>query len=139
MIEAGYNIKWENIMAIQSLVSENYLDSGSTNAYNINCSINLHHSSAVPAKITLDINEFSPFATNGEYCMFFGNIQEPIVCSDSKTLHTSYGPFESTLESWNFWITLRDANNIPEVRFWITITSEYFFSIFSCYLMHTNI
>ena len=105
-----------------NLMSENYLEGKSVNAYNINCSVEPDSQSLM--SMTVKIHEFSPFINTSDYCMYLNDAKEELACSGSKNLSVYQETFESS-SGWKFSMTLADsAEYEPEIRFWITIACE---------------
>ena len=111
------------------LVSEKYALGNFQDAFNVNCSIVPEHPSDILKKMKLAVYDFAPFASYDNYCLHIHPYSEPVICSGSSTLQTSYGPIESS-SGWEFRLALNSSGYyLPKVKFWIIITGNYLFSI----------
>ena len=124
-VNRGNNISLDFNSQVINLVSEKYLHGEEKYAYNITCSLSPDDHSETPQQMIIAIHEFAPFANSENYCMFVDSVESPVKCSGSKAFLTSQGPFMSST-GWKFRMTLNKSTvNIPKIRFWIAITSEY--------------
>ena len=124
-IQLGKDLNVHTDLRIKSLMSEGFLQGESTDAYNIQCSLD-PDTYDVPRNLTILVNELAPFTDSEGYCMYIDGDQEPKACSGTGLFQSFRETFVSET-GWKFEIHLNDSvEYVPRVRFWISISSKSF-------------
>ena len=84
-------------------MSKGYMEGHNMDASVINCALKFTDQAMRYTRAM--VHEMAPFTNSTHYCFYINDNSEPHICSGSKTIHTSYGPFNSSNE-WKFRMQL---------------------------------